>query len=355
MTPPQKRFPPVVPTIRDVAGRAGVAPATVSNVLSGRRPVREQLRQRVLAAIAATGYRPNQLASSLRLARSNTIGILVPDLTNPFFAALVHHLEDLAAEDGYQILLAGSNENEARETDRLRTLLSRRIDGLIFTPARDETAALADHGAHLPPTVLTDRGLLHADFDGVGADNHDAVRQGCRHLLELGHRRISFVVTSVELANIRERAEGYRAALAEAGLAHHARIIAGGFEIEGCRAAVEQDLRRADRPSAIFAANHVATLGAVKAIRALDLDFPEAISLLGFDDTEWMTVLRPYLSVIAQPIAAMAETAWRLLQRRLGDRGAPVTRTPLPCTLTVRESTRRPLVAADREPAQLMS
>lgn len=344
---PEKRFSPV-PTMRDVAERAGVAPATVSNVISGRRQVRQELRDRVLAAVAATGYRPNQLASSLRRMRTDTVGIVVPDLTNPFFAALVHRLEDLAGEDGYQILLVGSNEDEAREADRLQTLLSRQIDGLIMAPARDEAAALAAHRGRLPPTVLMDRGFGHAEFDAVTADNTDAVRQGCRHLIGLGHCDIAFVVTSPALDNMRERIAGYRDALEAAGLGDRARVLAGGFDIEGCRAVIEQELLRAEPPTAIFAANYVATLGAVKAIRALDLDFPGEVSLFGFDDTDWMTVLRPYLSVVVQPVAAMADAVWGLLRQRLDDRQAPCRHLRLPCTLAVRESTQRPRVAPDR-------
>ena len=330
-----------VPTMRDVAERAGVAPATVSNVLSGRRQVRQELRDRVTAAIAATGYRPNQLASSLRRMRTDTVGIVVPDLTNPFFAALVHRLEDLAAEDGYQILLVGSNEDEAREEDRLQALLSRQIDGLIMAPTRDDTSALRANHSRLPATVLMDRGFGHADFDTVTADNTEAVRQGCTHLLALGHRDIAFVVTSPDLDNMRERIESYRTVLAAAGFGDRARILAGGFTIEGCRGVIEQELLRAEPPSAIFAANYVATLGAVKAIRALDLDFPGEVSLLGFDDTDWMTVLRPYLSVIAQPVPAMAEAVWALLRERLADPKGPRRHLRLPCTLAVRESTQR--------------
>jgi LacI family transcriptional regulator len=341
-------FPSAVPTMRDVAERAGVATATVSNVLSGRRQVRQELRDRVTAAIAATGYRPNQLASSLRRMRTETVGIVVPDLINPFFATLVHRLEDLAAEDGYQILLVGSNEDEAREEDRLQTLLSRQIDGLIMAPARDQTPALRASRLRLPPTVLMDRGFGHADFDTVTADNTDAVRQGCAHLIELGHRDIAFVVTSPELDNMRERIEGYRAALAAADLADRARILAGGFTIEGCRGVIEQELLRAERPSAIFAATYVATLGAVKAIRALNLEFPGEVSLLGFDDIDWMTALRPYLSVVAQPVAAMADAVWALLRERLADPQGPCRHLRLPCTLAIRESTQRSRVALTR-------
>lgn len=337
--------------MRDVAERAGVAPATVSNVLSGRRAVRPELQARVIAAIEETGYRPNQLASSLRRARSQTIGVMLPDLTNPFFAALVHRLEDRAAEDGYEIILVGSHENEERERARLATLLSRQVDGLIIAPTRDEIAALRENAGRLPPTILMDRGAGDPSFDSVSADNAEAARQGCRHLIDLGHRDIAFIVTSSTLHNMQERIAGYEAALAEAGLASRARILAGGFDIDACRACIEQELLRADRPSAIFAANYVATLGAMKAIRAIGLDVPGEVSLLAFDDTDWMTVLRPYLSAIAQPVAEMADAAWRLLCARLAEpRAVARDHLSLPCTLTARESTQRPRVRSGQEP-----
>ncbi|GAB0117687.1 LacI family transcriptional regulator [Acidisoma sp. 7E03] len=334
-----------------MAERAGVAVATVSNVLSGRRAVGAVLRARVLAAVDATGYRPNRLAASLRGARSQSVGVMVPDLTNPFFASLVHRLEDRAAEDGYDIILVGSHEDASREAARLQTLLSRQVDGLILAPARDTVAALSEGPLRLPPTVLMDRGAGTGPFDTVSADNAQAARQGCRHLLALGHRDIALVVTSSALANMRARIAGYRAELAAAGLEAHARILVGGFDVETCRAAVEQELRRADPPSAIFAANYVATLGAMKAIRAMDLDFPGAVALLAFDDTDWMTVLRPYLSAIAQPITAMADAAWQLLRARLAAPGAAPRHLCLPCTLAVRESTQRPSTSRQEEPA----
>lgn len=353
----KKRFKTGPVTMRDVATRAGVAPATVSNVLTGRRQVRAELRERVLAAIEALGYRPNQVASSLRSSRSNAIGILVPDLTNPFFVALVHRLEDLAAVDGYQILLAGSNEDEIRETERLNTLLSRRIDGLILAPSRDNTPVRASRTLHLPPTVLLDRGFGPAGFDAVGADNAAAVREGCRHLLDLGHRDIAFLISSDAISNMRDRIEGYVSALEEAGLRTRARVIQGGFTVDTCRAAVEQELRRAEPPTAIFAAYYVGTLGAVKAIRGLDLDLPRQVSLLGFDDSDWMTVLRPYLSVVVQPVDEMADTAWALLKDRLKNSDAPARQVRLPCRLAVRESTQRPGVEgrAPEEATDLVS
>jgi LacI family transcriptional regulator len=297
-------------------------------------------KERVLAAVKALGYRPNALAASLRRKETRTIGIVVPDLTNPFFGGLVHRIEELAAESDYQILLVSSNEDPKQEAARIRALLDRRIDGLIVAPSRDEVEAVRHPIGTLPPTVLVDRGFGLAGFDTIAADDFQAAHRGCRHLLELGHRDIAMLATDPKLANIAERVAGYRKALGEAGLGKRARVIVGGLDVDHCQGAAERELRRADRPTAIFAATYTATLGAIKAIRAIGLEFPRDISLLGIDDVDWMEVLHPYISAVAQPVEAMAAEAWRLLNQRLAGGHAKSARIRLPCTLHVRESTR---------------
>ena len=337
-----------VPTIRDVAARAGVATATVSNVLTGRRPVADGLRRVVLAAVQELGYERNHLAASLRLQRTRSVGIVVPDLTNPFFAELVRQIEEVAAGSGFQILLVDSNEEPTREAARIRALLARRIDGLVMAPTTDSVTCLGADRRH-PPTILIDRGLDLAGFDSVGADNVEACYHGCRHLLDLGHRDIALLITIRDLRNIRDRIEGYRRAIAERGCADRERIVIGGVTIEGCRAAIESQLRGPGRPTAIFAAAYVATLGAIQAIRAVDLAFPEEVSLLGFDDFDWMKVLRPSVSTMRQPVAEMASHAWTLLMSRCEqDKVEKHARLRLPCTLEVRESTRPPSIVAVR-------
>jgi LacI family transcriptional regulator len=341
--PGRKRSDPKksrVPTIQDVARLAKVAPATVSNVLNATRPVAEIRKERVLAAVKELGYRPNALAASLRRKETRTIGIVVPDLTNPFFAALVHRIEELAAESDYQILLVSSNEDPKQEAARIRTLLDRRIDGLIVAPSRDEVEAVRHPIGALPPTVLVDRGFGLAGFDTIAADNAEAGYRGCQHLLELGHRDIAILATDPKLANIANRVAGYRRALEKAGVAKRARVVTGGLDVDSCQVATERELRRVDRPSAIFSATYAATLGAIKAIRSVGLDFPKDISLLGIDDSDWMSVLHPYVSAVAQPVEEMGALAWRLLNQRLAGDGAKSARILLPCTLYARESTR---------------
>ena len=331
-----------LPTVSDVAARAGVAPATVSNVITGRRPVAEALRIRVHEAIDVLGYKTNQVAASLRLKQTRSIGIVVPDLTNPFFAALVRHVEELAAESDFQILLVGSNETASQEAKRIRALISRRIDGLIIAPTQDNVSEIVVATDGRVPVVLVDRAIGAKGFDTIAADNVEAGYSGCRHLIELGHKHIAILETASALANINDRAIGYRKAMAEAGLAAHGRIIDGGLTIESCRQAIEPVLRAKQRPTAIFATAYVATLGTIKAIRAIDLNFPQDISLLGFDDFDWMTALRPYVSTIRQPVQELAINAWNLLHARIAGEVQGHLQVRLPCSLQVRESTAPP-------------
>ncbi|HEY1942756.1 MAG TPA: LacI family DNA-binding transcriptional regulator [Roseiarcus sp.] len=328
------------PTIRDVALRAGVSVATASNVVNGNRPVGEESRRAVLEAVAALGYRLDRAASSLRGAASRLVGMVVPDITNVFFAALVHGVEEQAEKSGYDLVLVSSNEDVATERRRIEALVSRRIDGLLAVPASDGSLSAARQGVILPPTVLIDRGEAAPGLDAVTADCFAGAYAATRHLIELGHRDIAVLTHSIGLNNIAARIDGYRRALEEASLGPRARVCVGGRGLDTLRGAVELELHRADPPSAIFALTNISALAAIKAARGLGLDIPGDVSIVGFDDFDWMFALRPYLTTVAQPIDGFAAEAWRLLARRMAgeapDEGA---RVELPCTLKVREST----------------
>jgi len=337
--PRRKRRPP---TIRDVAELAGVSPATVSNTLSGLRGVTADRRRAVLEAVAALGYKSNHMASSLRRGETRTVGIVVPDLGNEFFAGLVRQWEKLAPASGFEMLVVASGEDPVTEARRVESLIARRIDGLLVVASNDDFGAGPDFLANLPPTVLVDRAFGHPHFDTVASDNFDAGYRGCRHLIELGHRDITFLISSTNHTHLRDRIEGYRRALDEAGIADRERVVFGGPNVEGCRSAIEQDLRRANRPTAVFAGTFFATVGAVKAISALDLAFPEEISLLGFEDSEWMTALRPYLSTVRQSVVDLARRSWVTLIARIADEKMELRRDMLAFDFAFRESTRPP-------------
>lgn len=328
------------PTIRDVAARAGVSVATASNVVNGNRPVGDASRWRVLQAISALGYQVDRAASALRGASTRLIGMVVPDITNVFFASLVHGVEALAERDGYDLLLVSTNEDEAIERRRLAALVGRRIDGLIVVPASDVSmASLIANGVRLPPAVLLDRGAESPGFDTVRADCETGGYEATRHLIGLGHHDIAILTHSEHLRNIAERIDGCRRALAEAGLAGRERVVCGGHHLESLRGAIEMELHRADRPTAIFALTNVCALAALKAARGLGLEIPGDVSIAGFDDFDWMLALRPYLTTVAQPVEEFAASVWSLLARRMADAATPTERILLPCALKLREST----------------
>jgi LacI family transcriptional regulator len=323
-----------MPTIRDVARLAGVSVATVSNVLNGGRPVRPEVRAVVLSAVRELGYIPNRLARGLRSRRSQTLGLIVPDITNPFFSGLVKAIEHSARAEGYQVLLSSSEEDARIEYDL--ALASRQVDGMIVIPTQDSPRYLL-RLSEKTPVVLLDRIGGEDCLDRVGIDNIQAAHHGTQYLISQGHRRIMLLISTLELANIRERVEGYQRALAEAGLQPDPQlVVACGRGADAAQVVAGAIARR--QPSAIFAATNRLSLVAVQAIRELRLAFPQQISLLGFDDFEWSTLLQPYLSTVKQPLEQMGRTACELLLERLaGERSEP-RRILLPHTLAVRQS-----------------
>jgi LacI family transcriptional regulator len=329
------------PTMRDVATAAGVSTATVSNVLHGLRFVGPEKRQRVLDAIASLRYSPNRVAASLRSRRSHMIGIVVPDITTSFFSAVVRRIEELAGGSNYQVLLAESQENLERERERIQALIARQTDGLFVVPCIDQSPALDDIRRSGIPTVIFDRVAADTDFDSIAVDNINASREGTRHLLALGHRNIVFLASDPGLRNIAERTEGYRLALQDAGHGAMERVVVSGDTANDGERAMRAVLAGPDRPSAVFTSTHILAMGALRAIWSAGLQIPQSISLLTFDESVWMTALRPFLSVIHQPVEQIAQQAWATMVERLAGRSSPTILRDLACSLIARESTGR--------------
>ena len=308
----------MAPTIRDVAERAKVSTATVSHVLNETGRAGVLARARVTAAVTELGYRPNGNAASLRSRRSRIVGLVVPSITNTFFAQMASEFETLAMASGYDIAIVTSNEDLEREDERIKALMFRQIDGLIVYPSSDVQVGKGLKHTELPPTVIMDRGLGLPDFDTVGLNNVKAGETVATHLFEYGHRRFSVVVPSLDLAASSDRFRGISQALKSRGEPTRLSVVVGGRTIEGARNALEQDLLCDDRSTAVVAITNVATLGAIKAIQALQLSMPHDISLVGFDDFEWMSALRPYVTAMGQPTRDLASAAWALLLNRMG-------------------------------------
>jgi LacI family transcriptional regulator len=307
-----------VPTIRDVARRAGVSPSTVSRFLTGITPVSAAKRERVGRAIRRLGFRPNALARGLKQRRSYSIGLLIPDITNPYFAEAAKGVEEAAQQGGFAVLLCDSENDPARESRYLELLRERQVDGLIYVTAGD--------GASLRrlwrgrPLVVMDREVPGLATDSVTTDNERGAYEITRILLQHGHRRVAFLAGPQRLAPARLRLRGYRRALRELKIPAEAGLIRqGDFTVEGGRAAMEALLRHSPRPTAVVASNDVMALGAVQTIEEAGLRVPAHISVVGFDDIPVAALVRPPLTTVAQPVRQMGEVAVQLLLAGLTD------------------------------------
>ncbi len=341
------------PTIHDVARSAAVSPATVSNVLTGRRHVDPDLADRVRATVAELGYQRDLAASALRSAKRSVVGAIVPELYNPFFAEMVDRLEREARASGRRLLIATSGGDPAEETRQVEALIAWRPAGVIAVPCDGTFPARAALEREGIPFVILDRALDDgAKFDTIAVDNVVAARRGAERLLEMGHRRLLVVASATAIGNTRERVVGINEAVAAVSGAE-AEMIEAGFELDAVTAILAERLVREPRPTVIFTLSNVLTLGTLKAAMARGIVIPDELSLLGFDDYEWMEVFRPPLSAIRQPVAEMAHAAWERLAiltgaMPMGD--APSTcHVRLPCSLVWRDSVVRSRASASVE------
>jgi LacI family transcriptional regulator len=329
-----------VVNIRDVAKRAGVSVATVSYVLNGSRKVSPQVREAVLRAVEETGYLPNAVAKSLREQRTRTLGIVVPDIGNPFFSALIKAFEACARSRGYRVIAVSSEESPDLEEDALRNLAARQVEGIALVPTRDTPTYLPRQIALVAIDRLSD-GL---DIDGIGVDNEGSAYEAASFLLNHGHRRILVLLSDPSLANIRERIRGYQRALEDWGLPVDPSLQVGcgrgpSGEIQDQLVEVLWSLR----PTAVFPVTNRLTLYALHALKKLNLRVPEDVSVIGFDDFEWSSLLDPPLTVVAQPVEAMGREACQvLLQRVTASAEQKASQIRLPCSLVVRGSVAPP-------------
>ncbi|WP_299029990.1 LacI family DNA-binding transcriptional regulator [uncultured Thermanaerothrix sp.] len=325
-------------SIKDVAQAAGVSTATVSRVLANKPYVSPEVRQRVLEAVERLGYRPNLVARGLRAQQTNTIGLLVSDIRNPYFTDVSRAVEDLAYEHGFTLFLGNTDENPQKETLYLQSMRDHNVAGLIFSPTRQASEHFTALGLTIP-TVVIDRAVREGDVDMVLIDNLEAAYRLTQHLLEQGYTRLAGLFGEMSVTG-RERQRGFEKALREHGLAPLQMrflppYIQAGYE------ATRALLQAAPRPDAILATNSLLLAGALKAIREAGLPLPEAIGLAGFDETTWTPLVEPPLTVIAQPTYEIGRMAMRMLLERLEDPNLPYRQVILKGQLLVRRSTLR--------------
>lgn len=321
--------------IRDVAAQASVSVATVSRVLNGDPRVAPELRDRVRSAAAQLGYRPNRLARNLRRQQMDAIGVVVPDIENPHFAEMVRVVEVIALQSGHRVLVCNTDEDGDRQAACLQILADERVSGIVLSPSDPDGSI--DHLRELAiPIVAIDRTLKQGSTDAVVADNVPAVGAATQRLIDAGHTRIAFLGGRSEVETGSERQEGYLAAIEQAGLPP---VLAdGGFRRDIADAAMTALLGGNCQVSALVVANNLMALGAIRAIRCAGLRIPDDMAVIAVDNPPWAELLDPPLTVIAQPIQAMATYAVELLVRRLDGEQSPPVREVFPLELIVRSS-----------------
>jgi len=329
-------------SIKDVAEAAGVSTATVSRVLSNGLHVRPEVRERVMATVERLGYRPNLVARSLRSQQSSTIGLIVSDISNPFFTAISRAVEDTAYEQGFSVLLCNTDENPEKETIYLNLMRDTSVAGAIMSPTRQTIASFAD--SNFPfPIVVVDRSISNSDVDAVLLDNVDAAFRLITHVIEQGYRRIAVLCS--EMSTGLERQIGYEKALRAHGLAPKSEYMKYvPPKTEAGYAATLKMLDLAEPPDALFTVNSLIAEGAWQAIRERNLCIPDDIALVSFDETTWSSLVQPAITLIAQPTYEIGKTAAELLMQRIADPGRPTRKVILKGQLLVRGSSAPRLV-----------
>lgn len=335
-------------TIKDVAALAGISYTTVSHVLNKTRPVSEEVRVKVEAAIKRLDYVPSAVARSLKAKTTATIGLLVPNSLNPYFAELARGIEDYCERNGYCVILCNSDDNPDKQRNYLRVLLEKRIDGLIVTSAGGDSGLAQGLAGVRTPMVIVDRGLEGVDADLVRIDHHYGAYLATRHLLELGHRDIACIGGPANTSVAQMRLAGFRQALQEAGVeVPAARILESDFSSTGGYRAAAQ-LLESRPPSAIFAANDMMGIGVLRAAAERNIRVPSELSVIGFDDILMSRYVYPALTTVGQSILQLGETAAELLLRRIAARELPVDQRIVTPNIVLREST-APLSSAFAE------
>ncbi len=326
-------------TIREVATAAGVSVATVSRVVSGSdHRVSEGTRRRVRAVVARLRYQPNLVARGLKSRVTHTIGLIVPDISNPFYPAIARGIEDVANDAGLAVLLCNTYEDLAKERSYLTLLRKRMVDGLIFATVSANTGHLRMLRRQGVPVVLIARAPEGVGIDAVLVDNRRGGREATEHLLRLGHSRIAFIGPHTHPVE-RDRLAGYKDALRAAGLRPEPALLGdGGLSAEGGAAAAASLLRRRVRFSAVVACNDLMAIGAMEELRAKGRRLPEDVAVVGFDDITFASLVEPQLTTVAQPKYRMGRLAMERMMELLNGGDRRPRRLVLDPALVVRAS-----------------
>ncbi|QTD35338.1 LacI family DNA-binding transcriptional regulator [Pseudomonas fluorescens] len=326
-------------TIKDVAALAGISYTTVSHVVNKTRPVSEEVRLKVEAAIKSLDYVPSAVARSLKAKTTATIGLLVPNSLNPYFAELARGIEDYCERNGYCVILCNSDDNPDKQRSYLRVLLEKRIDGLIVASAGGDSGLAQGLAGVKTPMVIVDRGLEGVDADLVRIDHEYGAYLATRHLLELGHRDIATIGGPASTSVAQMRQAGFARALKEAGIeVSPSRMLESDFTSTGGYNAASVLLER-NPPSAIFAGNDMIGIGVLRAAAERNVRVPAELSVIGFDDIQMSRYVYPALTTVGQSILQLGEMAAEVLLRRIATPGLATDQRIVTPSIVLREST----------------
>jgi LacI family transcriptional regulator len=326
-------------TIHDVARLAGVSPITVSRVINNSGYISQKTRARVKAAIIELGYAPNIIARSLRSKRTNTLALVLTDITNPFFTHIARGVEDTASDAGFTVIYSNTDESVDEETKNLQLLLQKQVDGILLVPARSTSRSIELIKEQGTPVVILDRRVSDVETDVVRCDSVEGAYKLVKLLLDQGHRRIAVLSGPQGVSTADDRVTGYQKAMAEVGLSDDGLVFYGNYTLTSGYEMAKRTLSLSPQATALFAANNFIAIGALRALRDSGLKVPGDISLVAFDDLPQTWIVEPFLTVAAQPPYEMGCKATQLLLNRIrGEAPSECQEIILPVELIVRHS-----------------
>lgn len=308
------------PTLKDIAERAGVHPSTVSRVLQGKEnlPISEKTRTLIFSIAKELNYQPNQLARAFRLKKTQTIGLIVPDISNPFFSGIARSIEISSRHKEYTVVLGNTGENQKREIQMINNLLSRGIDGLILAPVQDSYEHIKSLCDRNYPLVLIDRFFEELETNAVISDNEEAAFNAISYLAKAGHRRIGFISGRKNIYTIKKRFLGYQKGIEKFNLVRDPALVSdNGYTLESGYHATRKILSMPTPPTALLISGNKITVGAMKAIFEKKLSIPDDISLIGFTDFIGSPYWVAPMTTITHPVEKMGEAAFDLLYERM--------------------------------------
>jgi len=327
-------------TIKDVAGRAGVSVATASRVLSGGRRVSPELADRVRESARELGYRHNAVARALRHGRTSSVGMIVPEIGNPFFPSLVEAVERTLSESGRDLLLCDAQQDPSVELRRARALMARQVDGLIVIPVSASASRTAlDEVASQLPVIQLDRFVTDYLGDWVGVDDALGISLAVEHIAALGSRSVAFVSAEPECSSAQQRLRGFTEATQRMGLLESGGRLLGEFSAGWGRAAAQKLLAGPSLPDAVVCGNDEIAVGLLGEFRRARVRVPDDVLVTGFDDIRFAALADPPLTTIRQPHEVIASECIRLLDARMNDADLPAQRIAIAPSLIAREST----------------